>query len=155
MKRIFDVQLIGPAFALLVLAIIVGVTTHRFLDTGNLSNLSLQVSIVSLISIGSTFVIIAGGIDLSAGSMIALLTMILALVVKMLAFPLWLGIAAILILGALIGALNGIVSSYLRIPSFITTLAGLIAFRGAALLFNNGSPIFSVSPQLSPLFYGK
>jgi ribose transport system permease protein len=58
-------------------------------------------------------------------------------------------------LGAAIGAVNGFVSSYLRIPSFITTLAGLIGFRGAALLFNNGSPIFSVSPELGPLFYGK
>jgi ribose transport system permease protein len=155
MKRILDVKLIGPAIALLVVAFVVASTTHRFLDAGNLSNLSLQVSIVSLVSIGSTFVIIAGGIDLSAGSMIALLTMILALVVRMLGFPLVLGIATIIILGALIGAINGIVSSYLRIPSFITTLAGLIAFRGAALLFNNGSPIFSVSPQLGPLFYGK
>jgi ribose transport system permease protein len=155
MKRILDVKLIGPAIALLVVGFVVATTTHRFLDVGNLSNLSLQVSIVALVSIGSTFVIIGGGIDLSAGSMIALLTMILALVVKMFGVPLWFGIACIMILGGLIGAVNGIVSSYLRIPSFITTLAGLIAFRGAALLFNKGSPIFSVSPQLGPLFYGK
>jgi ribose transport system permease protein len=39
-------------------------------------------------------------------------------------------------------------------PSFITTLAGLIAFRGLALLFNNGSPIFSLDPRLEPIFYG-
>jgi ribose transport system permease protein len=155
MRRIFDVKLIGPAIALSIVCLVVALTTPRFLDLGNLSNLSLQVSIVALVAIGSTFVIITGGIDLSAGSMIALLTMILAVLVKNDHLPLWLGIAAVIILGSLIGAINGIVSSYLRIPSFITTLAGLIAFRGAALLFNNGSPIFSVSPDLGPLFYGK
>jgi ribose transport system permease protein len=155
MRKIFDVKLIGPAIALFVVSSVVALTTRRFLDPGNLANLSLQVSIVALVAIGSTFVIIAGGIDLSAGSMIALLTMILALVVKNGYLPLSLGVAAVIVLGGLIGTVNGIVSSYLRIPSFITTLAGLIAFRGAALLFNNGSPIFSVSPQLGPLFYAK
>jgi ribose transport system permease protein len=155
MRKIFDVKLVGPAIALFVVSLVVALTTRRFLDSGNLSNLSLQVSIVALVAIGSTFVIIAGGIDLSAGSMIALLTMILAMVVKNGYLPLSLGIATVIVLGGLIGTVNGIVSSYLRIPSFITTLAGLIAFRGAALLFNNGSPIFSVSPQLGPLFYGK
>src|SRR6516165_8621971 len=134
MRRIFDVKLIGPAIALSIVCLVVALTTPRFLDLGNLSNLSLQVSIVALVAIGSTFVIITGGIDLSAGSMIALLTMILAVLVKNDHLPLWLGIAAVIILGSLIGAINGIVSSYLRIPSFITTLAGLIAFRGAALL---------------------
>jgi len=155
MRKIFDVKLIGPGIALFVVSLVVALTTRRFLDSGNLANLSLQVSIVALVAIGSTFVIIAGGIDLSAGSMIALLTMILAVVVKNGYLPLWLGVGTVIVLGSLIGTVNGIVSSYLRIPSFITTLAGLIAFRGAALLFNNGSPIFSVSPGLGPLFYGK
>lgn len=155
MRKIFDIKLVGPAVALAIVSLVVALTTRRFLDPGNLANLSLQVSIVALVAIGSTFVIIAGGIDLSAGSMIALLTMILAIIVKYGYLPLWLGVGTVVILGGLIGAVNGIVSSYLRIPSFITTLAGLIAFRGAALLFNNGSPIFSVSPELGPLFYGK
>jgi ribose transport system permease protein len=155
MRKIFDAQLLGPAIALAVVCLVIALTTRRFLDPGNLANLSLQVSIVALVAIGSTFVIIAGGIDLSAGSMTAFLTMILAVIVKERHVPLWLAVPAILVLGGVMGAFNGVVSSYLRIPSFITTLAGLIAFRGAALLFNNGSPMFAVSPQLGPLFYGK
>ena len=78
MKRIFDTQLIGPFAAMVIVAVIVSLTTERFLNPGNLSNLSLQVSIVALIAIGSTIVIFAAGIDLSSGSMVALLTMILA-----------------------------------------------------------------------------
>ena len=155
MKRIFDAQLIGPFAAMVIVAVIVALTTERFLNPGNLSNLSLQVSIVALIAIGSTIVIFAAGIDLSSGSMVALLTMILAQFLKFMGIPLSLAAPMILIVGGVLGLFIGIITAYGRIPSFITTLAGLIAFRGMALTFNNGSPIFSLDPALEPIFYGK
>lgn len=154
MKRIFDAQLLGPLFALITVVLLVALTTDRFLNTGNLSNLALQVSIVALIAIGATVVIITAGIDLSSGSMVALLTMILAEFLKFLGLPLPIAIVMVLGCGVAFGLLNGVLSAYLRIPSFITTLAGLIAFRGLALMFNNGSPVFSLDPNLEPLFYG-
>ena len=155
MKRIFDTQLIGPFAAMVIVAVIVSLTTERFLNPGNLSNLSLQVSLVALIAIGSTIVIFAAGIDLSSGSMVALLTMILAQFLKFMGIPLSLAAPMILIVGGVLGLFIGIITAYGRIPSFITTLAGLIAFRGMALTFNNGSPIFSLDPALEPIFYGK
>ncbi len=155
MKRIFDTQLIGPFAAMVIVALIVALTTERFLNPGNLSNLSLQVSIVALIAIGSTIVIFAAGIDLSSGSMVALLTMILAQMLKFMAIPLVLALPLILLAGGLLGLFLGLITAYGRIPSFITTLAALIAFRGLALTFNNGSPIFSLDPALEPIFYGK
>jgi ribose transport system permease protein len=155
MKRIFDTQLIGPFAAMVIVAVIVALTTERFLNPGNLSNLSLQVSIVALIAIGSTIVIFAAGIDLSSGSMVALLTMILAQFLKFMGIPLSLAVPMILVVGGVLGLFIGIITAYGRIPSFITTLAGLIAFRGMALTFNNGSPIFSLDPALEPIFYGK
>ena len=155
MKRIFDTQLIGPFAAMVIVAVIVALTTERFLNPGNLSNLSLQVSIVALIAIGSTIVIFAAGIDLSSGSMVALLTMILAQFLKFMGIPLSLAVPMNLIVGGVLGLFIGIITAYGRIPSFITTLAGLIAFRGMALTFNNGSPIFSLDPALEPIFYGK
>jgi ribose transport system permease protein len=60
----------------------------------------------------------------------------------------------VLALGLALGLINGVLTAYLRIPSFITTLAMLSAFRGVAFMFNNGSPIFTVSPNIEPLFYG-
>jgi len=155
MKRIFDAQLIGPFAAMVIVALIVAATTDRFLNPGNLSNLFLQVSIVALIAIGATVVIFAAGIDLSSGSMVALLTMILAQMLKFMGLPLMLALPLILIVGGMLGLCLGIITSYGRIPSFITTLAALIAFRGLALTFNNGSPIFSLDPGLEPIFYGK
>lgn len=154
MKLRIDPQLLGPLAALAIIIIAVAAFSDRFLDPGNLANLSLQASIVALIAIGSTIVIFTGGIDLSSGSMVALLTMILAVLIRDGGLVLEFAILVVLAVGVAIGAFNGIVTAYLRIPSFITTLAGLIAFRGLALLFNKGSPVFSLDPRLEPIFYG-
>jgi len=144
----------GPLSAMLLVAVIVMLTTEHFLDAGNLSNLALQVSIVSIVAIGSTIVILTGGIDLSVGSAIALLTMVLAVSIKQLGIPFPMAVILVLLLGTILGALNGFLVAYLRIPSFIATLAAMSALRGGAFMFNNGSPVFSVSDWLEPVFYG-
>jgi ribose transport system permease protein len=139
---------------MILVAAAVAATTDRFLDEGNLANLALQVSIVAIVAIGSTVVILTGGIDLSPGSAIALMTMVFATLAKTWSLPLPVAVAAVLGLGVALGLVNGVLTAYLRIPSFITTLATLSAFRGVAFMFNNGSPIFSVSPNIEALFYG-
>jgi ribose transport system permease protein len=153
MKRLLSFPVTGPAIATIAVALLVMITTDRFLTQGNLNNLALQVSIVALVAIGSTIVIIVGGIDLSPGSTIALLTMLLAMMLKFWGIGFWPSIALALIAGAGIGAINGTITAYMRIPSFITTLAGLSAYRGLAFMFNNGSPVFEASNRLEPLFY--
>jgi ribose transport system permease protein len=153
-SRVFASPIAGALTAMLLVAAVVAATTSRFLDEGNLSNLALQVSIIAIVAIGSTVVILTGGIDLSPGSAIALMTMVFAILAKNWALPLPLAILAVLALGLLLGLVNGLLSAYLRIPSFITTLATLSAFRGIAFMFNNGSPIFSVSSNIEALFYG-
>jgi ribose transport system permease protein len=154
MPRYLGHPLTGPAIATMAVALIVLSTTDRFLTPGNLSNLALQVSIIALVAIGSTLVIFVGGIDLSAGSMIALLTMLLTSMLKFWGVEFWAAIVLTLAFGAVLGGVNGIVTAYLRIPAFITTLAGLSAYRGIAFMFNNGSPVFDASDRLEPLFYG-
>jgi ribose transport system permease protein len=155
MKRLLASPVSGPAIATVAVALLVAMTTDRFLTEGNLNNLSLQVSIVALVAIGSTAVIIVGGIDLSPGSAIALLTMVLAMMLKFWGLGFWPSIFLVLAAGAAIGFVNGIIIAYLRIPAFITTLAGLSAYRGMAFMFNNGSPVFEASDRLEPLFYGQ
>jgi ribose transport system permease protein len=152
--RALSSELLGPIAATVLVALLVALLTPRFLDAQNLQNLALQVSIVAIVAIGSTIVIIAGGIDLSPGSMIALLTMVFAVSVKLTGVPFVLGILLTLALGAALGAINGLLTAYARIPSFITTLAALSAYRGVAFSFNNGSPVFQVHPWLEPIFYG-
>lgn len=154
MKLPFLKDIAGPLVAMLIVAAVVAITTPNFLTTGNLSNLVLQVSIVAIVAVGSTFVILSGGIDLSPGAAIALMTMIFAMAVKFWGVPLEAAIPLVLVLGTLLGFANGVLSTYLRIPSFITTLAALSAFRGIAFMFNNGSPVFQLSPALEAIFYG-
>ena len=154
MMRLHANPIAGALAAMLLVAAAVAATTDRFLDEGNLANLALQVSIVAIVAIGSTVVILTGGIDLSPGSAIALMTVVFAILAKNWALPLPIAIPAVLALGLLLGLVNGVLTAYLRIPSFITTLATLSAFRGIAFMFNNGSPIFSVSPNIEALFYG-
>ncbi|MCY3984586.1 MAG: ABC transporter permease [Roseovarius sp.] len=155
MNSIARSPILAPLAALLLVAAIAAFTTPRFLDAGNLSNLALQVSIISIVAIGSTFVILTGGIDLSPGSAIALMTMVFAVSIKFWGLPLPVAIAMTIVLGGFLGALLGVTSAYLRIPAFISTLAALSAFRGVAFMFNNGSPVFSVHPSLEYIFYGK
>lgn len=155
MRPLFSLPVAGPAIATLLVALVVSFTTSRFLTPGNLNNLALQVVIVALLAIGSTAVIIVGGIDLSPGSAIALLTMLLAMMLKFWGIAFWPAIALALVAGAAIGIVNGAITAYLRIPAFITTLAGYSAYRGLAFMFNNGSPVFEASDRLEPLFYGQ
>jgi len=153
-KAILKSPVLAPLAAWLLVALVTAITTPHFLDAGNLSNLALQVSIVAVVAIGSTVVIIGGGIDLSPGSAIALLTMVFAIMVKFAGIPLPVAIVLVILAGAGLGAINGFLTAYLRIPSFITTVAALSAFRGVAFMFNNGSPVFSVDPNLETIFYG-
>ena len=155
MNRFLNATIAGPLVAFTTILAIVGLTTTHFFDSGNLANLALQVSVVSLVAVGATIVILTGGIDLSPGSAIALLSMMLALQLKYFELPLPAAILAILLMGGGLGALNGVLIAYLRIPSFIATLAAFSAFRGLAFIPTDGAPIFAVSADLSKVFYGK
>ena len=94
MTRILASPIAGALSAMILVAALVAATTNHFLDQGNLSNLALQVSIVAIVAIGSTIVILTGGIDLSPGSAIALMTMVFAILAKNLALPLPVAILA-------------------------------------------------------------
>lgn len=152
--RLASQEFIGPLIALLLIVVIVAATTPAFLEPQNFRNIALQVSILSIVAIGSTIVIITAGIDLSPGSMIALLTMCLAVFMKTYGLSLWVAIPLTLLIGCGLGVINGILVAYVGISAFIVTLAGLSAFKGLALTLNGGTPAFSLSPELRDVFYG-
>ncbi|HBD91699.1 MAG TPA: ABC transporter permease [Gemmobacter sp.] len=154
LRRLAGQEFFGPLLALLIITLIVTVTTPSFLDPQNFRNIALQVSILSIVAIGSTIVIITGGIDLSPGSMIAFLTMCLAVFIKNQGLDLAPAIALTLLIGCALGIVNGVLVAYVGIPAFIVTLAGLSAFKGLALTLNGGTPAFSLSEQLGQVFYG-
>src|SRR5687767_5615415 len=99
----------------------------------NITNIVLQYSYILVLAIGMVIVIIAGHIDLSVGSVVALTGAISAVLVIQRGFPWWAGILAALVVGVLVGAWQGFWVAYVGIPAFIVTLAGMLLFRGLTL----------------------
>jgi ribose transport system permease protein len=145
----------GPLLIMLLVASGVALTTDRFLLSQNLRNVGLQVAIVGIVAIGATIVILTAQIDLSSGSLAALTSVLMADLAKNAGVPVWAAFLLMIAMGAGLGLMNGFFSSYGRIPPFIFTLGMLAVFRGLAFLYTGGTPIFSVSPQLEPVFYGE
>lgn len=154
-RRFLRSTIAGPIFAFVVVVAVVALSTPRFLTIQNLSNVSLQVSIVAIVAVGATLVILTGGIDLSPGATVALVCVSLAHLVRKMGMPLPSAIALVILLGMFLGLVNGLLSTYGKIPSFIVTLATMNIYRGAAYLITKALTIFSVSPHLEPIFYGR
>jgi putative multiple sugar transport system permease protein len=96
----------------------------------NITNIVLQYSYILVLAIGMVIVIIAGHIDLSVGSVVALTGAVSAVLVIQQGWPWWMGVLAALVVGLVIGAWHGFWVAYVGIPAFIVTLAGMLLFRG-------------------------
>ena len=117
-----------------------------FLEPGNLLNILRQAAPNLIIGIAMTFVITTGGIDLSVGSIVALVNSLAAVMLKG-GYNWPLTSLVMLGFGALIGLFQGFFVAYQRIPAFIVTLAGLSALRGCALVLTGGFSIL-IPPSL-------
>ena len=124
------------------------ITEGAFLTPRNFSNLLRQMAITGLLASGMVFVIIAGEIDLSVGSALGLLGGVTAVMDYTYHMPVPVTIGTVLVLGTLIGLFDGFCVAYQRVPSFIVTLAGLLAFRGALLGLTSGTTVPLVSQPL-------
>ncbi|KGQ62338.1 sugar ABC transporter permease [Gallibacterium anatis] len=124
-------------------------TDGAYLSARNISNLLRQTSITGILAIGMLFVIIAAEIDLSVGSLMGLLGGFAAITNVWWGWPLPATILATLILGLIFGVWNGYWVAYQRVPSFIVTLAGLLAFRGILVGMTNGSTVSPTSQSMN------
>ena len=136
----------GIGVALLLISLLFAVIAPRFASYANLTNILTQISINTVISVGMTFVILLGGIDLSVGSVLALATVVAGLVITNKSLPVSLAIVSAVLssvgVGALCGLFNGFVSERWKIHSFIVTLGMLNIARGAALQVSGSRTIF-------------
>ena len=133
------VQNFGPALILLVLLAIAANMSDVFLTERNLINVLRQVSGTGLMAVGMLFVILTRGIDLSVGSVAALGSVLSALWVQQMMPGLAVGLT--MGVGALVGLASGLLIAYLKLPSFVTTLAAMTIARGASLIASSGQPI--------------
>lgn len=126
-------------------------TDGGFTSARNLSNLMRQMSITGILACGMVFVIIAGEIDLSVGSLLGLLGGAAAVLDVTHHLPLPISMAIVLASGLLLGFLNGYLTAYAGIPSFIVGLGGMLAYRGIVLGITGGSTIAPISPEFEQL----
>ena len=123
---------IGILLLLAVLCAIVAVASPQFLSVANLQNVGRLVGTYGIFSIGVGIVIITGGIDLSVGSICALLGVLLSMMLVEWGWPPAVALAAVIALGGGLGAAHGLLVARLKLQPFIVTLCGLLLYRGAA-----------------------
>ena len=147
LKKILKSEL-GLLLVLALLCVVFAVASPHFLKQQNLLNITRQVSIVLIVSMGMLGVVLTGEIDLSVGSSAALAGGALAYVMSKTG-SIWLGIMAALGLGLVMGLLNGCLVVFGKIPSFIVTLATMGIFRGVAMAWTNGKPVSGLPAEFS------
>jgi len=138
----------GALVGLVVLCLALFIATPDFLTGQNLLNIGIQVSTVAVLAFGMTFVIVAGGIDLSVGAVAALAAMVSSWLFVAAGLPGWLTLLGGLATGLLAGMVNGLANAYGKLPSFIATLAMLSVARGLTLVISDGRPI-KTAPEVS------
>jgi putative multiple sugar transport system permease protein len=125
----------GIFVALIAVVVLFSITTNGvLLRPQNISNLIVQNGYILVLAIGMVFIIVAGHIDLSVGSVAAFIGAVSGVLIADLGFPWWLAIIGSLVVGAVVGAWQGFWVAFVGIPAFIVTLAGMLIFRGLALV---------------------
>lgn len=150
-----NLQVYIMLIAIIVIMLFFYLTTDgAYLSARNISNLLRQTAITGILAIGMLFVIITAEIDLSVGSMMGLLGGFAAISNVWWGWPLPLTIITTLFLGLILGAWNGWWVAYQKVPSFIVTLAGLLAFRGALIGITNGTTVSPTSSSMTIIGQG-
>jgi len=143
-ERLFD----GRAFfALIAIVVVFSILSPNYLTLSNFLIMAAHVAIYGLLAIGMLLVILNGGIDLSVGSTLGLAGVVAGFLMQgvtlqqfgvILYPPVWVVVVLTCLLGAVVGAVNGVLIAYLRVPAFVATLGVLYVARGIALLMTNG-----------------
>lgn len=136
----------GIVIALIILCTVFTIANSRFLSLANFMNIFQQVAVVAIAAFGMTWVILLGEIDLSVGSIIAVAGMVGAQSLALgTGFPAALLIT--IIAGAILGAVNGLLTARLLLPSFIVTVATMSIYRGLVSLPTGGAPLMISDPN--------
>ncbi len=141
------------AFAsLIVIVIVFSILSPHFFTANNIISVLTAATVTGILALGTTFVIITGGIDLSIGTGMILCGVMAGVFLTFWGWPLWAGVAGAIAFGALIGFINGFNVAVLKIPPFIATLGMMLITAGLALVISGTKPIyFNEQPQFQSI----
>lgn len=137
----FIKQNLGTLIGLFLLVALISFSQPKFLSQANLLNLLKSNAINAIISCGMLMAILMGEIDISVGATVGLTGVVAAYLMTNLNFPVWLTIIVCILLGALVGTVNGVAIAYLGVPAFVATLATQSIGRGFTKLITGGVTI--------------
>lgn len=140
-KRSKKLDSLGPIGIAVVILVVLFISTPTFRSASNFTQILLSASVYMMLSMGMTFAIIIGGIDLSVGSIVGLSGGVTCLSIIMFNLPLWVALLCGFATGVICGFLNGVMVTKLGLISFIATLGGQWIYRGVLKLLNNGATI--------------
>ena len=158
-ERVFELKLKRflvkqrALIGLVLFMLVVYCLSPSFLTPGNIFNVLRQISVNFVLAMGMTFVILAGGIDLAVGSLLAFLGAVFAHFIVS-GSSLGMAVVLVLLLGAAFGVVCGALISHYHLQPFIVTLIGMTLFRGLTLIFTDGKPITIDSDNMNLDFWG-
>jgi len=147
------IQRLLPFLTLIVLFISLSLASPHFLTNTNLSSVVRQTAVINIMALGMTLVIIAGGIDLSVGAILAMGGVLGTMAMER-GMPIPVGVLAGVLAGLACGLINGFLTTRLKIAPFIVTLGTLGIIRGLTLIITNGLPVHKLPPRFSFLGEG-
>jgi ribose transport system permease protein len=161
--RDIDLRAVAPFVALFLLLIVGALVNPNFISINNLANVATRSAFIAIIAVGATFVISAGDLDLSVGSMVAFVASLMILlmnsaVVADPALMLVLAVVFTIVAGSLCGLANGLITTVGKIEPFIATLGTMGVYRGLTTWLSQGGAITLRDPQLQtmyrPVYFG-
>jgi ribose/xylose/arabinose/galactoside ABC-type transport system permease subunit len=146
---------LGLWLGLLVLVTIAAALSPGFLNPVNLLNIVRQASVVGIAAVGVTLVMITGGVDLSVGAVIVFGSVLAATIMDGQDANIPLACGVVLLMGVIVGCLNGSIVARWRVPSFILTLGMATAISGITQLYTGGTAAGEVAPAFRAVFNGR
>lgn len=143
------VQDVGLIIVLVVLVVTFSVLSPNFLDLSNIYNITRQIATLGICAVGFTFILITGGIDLSIGYQISVNVVVCGMLMANYDLPWYLAIVAVLLLGTLMGLVNGAIITLTGVSPLIITLAMMTVLNGVSYLLSGGLPIFGFPSEFS------
>jgi ribose transport system permease protein len=154
MVRVLKKQVISLMLILAAMWVVLGFLSPYFFTVSNLFEITLQTAVIAILAAGETLIIFSGGIDLSVGSVFACSAVVGGLVFQW-THNLFFTLAATVLFGGIMGMINGLLITRLRVPPFIATLGLMGVARGFALIFSRGIPIFGLGKGYAWIGQGK